>query len=344
MKAQSSEERCPSAVGTAEPTPTERMRAGPNLPQPSKSVWPKRIAALLVISVCFFFLGKTLYGNLAQISSHQWQLRPVPLLASFVLLGANLAVSALVWKMILNLFGIRLPFSQSFKITSVSAPGKYVPGKIWLYLGQIYLSQKAQIPKGIALFSMLFLFGGYVLAGIVVFAFSLLFWEGFSPLLVAVFLLLSLCLFWVLFSGRAWKFMSGVLGRISGRFKDTAIPEQTTMDGGIFRIGQILMILLADWMIFGVAVYFLINSFHQIDVQHTIILCGIFAVSVLAGIVSFFVPAGLGVREGVQSYLLSLFIPVSAAVLISLAMRVWMVLGETGCFLAALRIKQPKLW
>jgi uncharacterized membrane protein YbhN (UPF0104 family) len=99
-----------------------------------------------------------------------------------------------------------------------------------------------------------------------------------------------------------------------------------------------------DWMIFGVAVYFLINSFYQIDLQQTVVLCGIFALSVLAGIASFFVPAGLGVREGVQSYLLGLFIPLSAAVLISLVMRAWMILGETGCFFAALKVKEPKLW
>jgi uncharacterized membrane protein YbhN (UPF0104 family) len=344
VKVESPEERCLSTAGTVDPAITAGADPGPNPPRPSSHRWLKRIAALLVISACFFFLGKTLLGNLAQISSHQWQLKPALLLVSFLFLGANLAVSALVWKMILALFGVQLPFSQSFKITFVSAPGKYVPGKIWIYLSQIYLSQRADIPKAIVLSSMLLLFAGYLLAGAMVFAFSLLFWEGFPPWLVVAFLLVSLWLFWSLFSGRIQNLMSKLLGFISGRLSRALTSQKLSFNGGTFGIARILVVLLADWVIFAAAAYSLVNSFYQMDVQHTIILCGIFAVSVLAGIASFFVPAGLGVREGVQSYLLSLFIPISAAVLISLAMRAWMILGETGCFLAALKIKRPRLW
>lgn len=312
--------------------------------QVAKSRWLRRIAGILVILVCFFFLGRTLYSNLEQIGTYHWQLEPVRLILSFVFLGMNLAVSAVAWQKILTLFGIRLPLLQSFKIMFVSAPGKYVPGKIWIYLSQIYLSQKANVPKGIALFSMLLLFGGYVLAGVVVFVFSLFFWEGISPWPVGILFLLSLSVFWVLFSPRVQNLLLTVVRSVSRRFKEDLIPEELTLSGGTTQVGQILLILLADWMIFAMAAYLLIGSFYPIEVRQLIILCGIFAVSVMAGIASFFVPAGLGVREGVQSYLLSLFIPISAAILISLIMRIWMILGETGCFLAALKIKEPKLW
>jgi uncharacterized membrane protein YbhN (UPF0104 family) len=344
VKVESSERRGLSQAGIGDPVITAEAEPVTRLPRPSGYRWLRRIAAFLVISACFFFLGRTLLGNLAQISSHQWQLKPVPLLLSFLLLGANLGVSALVWKMILALFGVQLPFRQSFKIMFVSAPGKYVPGKIWIYLSQVYLSQKSGIPKGVALVSMLLLFAGYVLAGAMVFAFSLFFWEGFSPWLIVGFLLVSLWIFWSLFSGRIRNLLSKLLGLVSKRFSRAVTGERFSFNGGTVDMARILLILLADWTIFAAAAYFLINSFYQMDIQHVIILCGIFAVSVLAGIVSFFVPAGLGVREGVQSYLLSLFIPISAAVLISLAMRAWMILGETGCFLAALRIKRPRLW
>ncbi len=112
---------------------------------------------------------------------------------------------------------------------------------------------------------------------------------------------------------------------------------------GFGQILEILLLLVGDWIIFGVGVYLLLNSFYAIEFNQTVILCGIFAISVIVGIFSFFVPAGLGVREGVQSYLLSLFIPVSMAILISLVMRVWMTLGELVCFIIALKIKRPKL-
>jgi hypothetical protein len=311
VKTDSPRETFSSRMETAQSSKSSKDDAAGDRRQAAKSRWPKRIAGILVILVCFFFLGRTLFNNLGQIGTYRWHFEPVRL---------------------------------SFKIIFVSAPGKYVPGKIWIYLSQIYLSQKANVPKGIALFSMLLLFGGYVLAGVVVFVLSLFFWTGVSSWLVGVFLLLSLGAFWILFSPRVQNLLLGIVRSVSRRFKEDLIPEKLTTSGKTTKVGQILLILLADWMIFAVAAHFLINSFYPIDVRQTIILCGIFAVSVMAGIASFFVPAGLGVREGVQSYLLSLFIPVSAAILISLIMRVWMILGETGCFLAALKIKEPKLW
>jgi hypothetical protein len=35
--------------------------------------------------------------------------------------------------------------------------------------------------------------------------------------------------------------------------------------------------------------------------------------------------------------------PVSMAIIIALALRIWLTVGELLCFLAALRIKNPKL-
>jgi uncharacterized membrane protein YbhN (UPF0104 family) len=304
----------------------------------------KKIVAFSVILICFFFLGKTLYRNLGQISAYQWSLKPSFLILSFLFLVTNLAISAFAWKKILYLFEVRLPFNQSFKIMFVSGLGKYLPGKVWLYLSQIYLAGKAKIPKSVTLFSMFLLFGGYTIAGVLIFIFSLFFWQRFSPMLVSLLFLTSLGIFLIFFSPRILNHILKILTSISKKFKEGLIPEELTARGGIRQIGQIILILMADWIIFGVAVYFLVNSFYHIDLSQTVIICGIFAISVILGILIFFVPAGLGVREGVLSYLLSLFIPVSAAILISLVMRVWIASGELVCFLVALKIKKPELW
>ncbi len=304
----------------------------------------KKIAAFLVILICFFFLGKTLLGNLGEVSAQKWDLKPSFLLLSFLFLMVNLAVSAFAWKKILLLFGIRLPFDQSFKIIFVSGLGKYLPGKIWLYLSQIYLSRRANIPKSVCIFSMLLLFAAYNLAGVLVFLFSLFLWNMFSPVLISLALFVTFALFLLVFSPRVLNRILSILTIISKRFKDGMIPEALSARSRTSQVGQIILILMADWVIFGVAVYFLINSFYHIDVSHTLILCGIFAISVITGIASFIVPAGLGVREGVQSYLLGLFLPIPTAILISLIMRVWMTSGELACSLVALKIKKPELW
>ncbi len=304
----------------------------------------KRIVAFGVVLIIFFFLGKSLYHNLGELSAHPWSIKPPFLILSFLFLVINLAVSAFAWKKILYLFGVQLPFDQGFKIMFVSGLGKYLPGKVWLYLSQIYLSEKAKVPKSVCIFSILLLFGAYNLAGVLVFILSLFLWDMFSPVLLSSLLFMFFAFFMIIFSPRILNRILKVLILIFKKFREGLIPEDLITRGGISQTGQIILILMADWIIFGVAVYFLVNSFYHIDLLQTIILCGIFAISVISGIVSFFVPAGLGVREGVLSYLLSLFVPISAAILISLVMRVWMTLGELACFFVALKIKKPELW
>jgi len=304
----------------------------------------KKAIAFLVIAVIFFFLGRSLYHNLGDLSSHKWSIRPLFLILSFFPLLASLILSAFAWERILSLFGTRLPLDQSFKIMSLSGLSKYLPGKIWLYLSQIYLSQKVNIPKSVCLFSLLILFSAYNLAGMLVFITSLFLWGKFSPWVISFFLLLCSSLFLIIFSPRIFTGALKVLTFFTKKFKSGLIPERLTFRSGTSQIFQVTSILLVDWIIFGLAVYCLVNSFYHIDLSQTVILCGIFAISSIAGIISFFVPAGLGIREGVLSYLLSMFIPVSVAILISLVMRVWMTVGELICFSVALKIKKPEIW
>ena len=296
----------------------------------------KKACAFLAITFIFYLLGRSLYQNFGEISRYPWEIKYEFLILSFLCLVMNLAVASYAWKKILSFFHTSLPIDQSFKIMSVSATGKYVPGKVWQYLGQMYLGQKVGLPKSVTFFSMILLFLAYNLIGILLFLFSLFFWNSFSPLLISVFLVLFVSLFVVALYPPV---LNKILKIVFQLFKREALIVGARFD----QILQIFLILIIDWIVFGIGVYLLLNSFYSIDFSQTVILCGIFAISVIAGIFSFFVPAGLGVREGVQSYLLSLFIPVSMAILISLVMRVWMTLGELVCFLIALKIKRPKL-
>ncbi len=320
----------------AQPMRSGAFRDSESKEDGKKTAFLKKAFAFLVIIGVFYLLGKNLYQNLGEISHYRWQIRYEFLILSFLCLVINLGVASYAWKKILAFFHASLPFDQSFKIMSVSATGKYVPGKVWQYLGQIYLGRKAGLPKSVTFFSMILLFLVYNLVGILVFLFSLFFWRSFSPLLISVLSGVSISVFMVALYPPILNRVLSILFRLFKR-------EPLTIGARFDQILHILLILIVDWIIFGIGAYLLLNSFYSIDLSQTVILCGIFAISVIAGILSFFVPAGLGVREGVQSYLLSFFIPVPMAILISLVMRVWITLGELACFLIALRIKRPKL-
>jgi uncharacterized membrane protein YbhN (UPF0104 family) len=314
------------------------------LRQGGGSAFLKKIAGFFIILACFFFLGRVLYRNLGELGSHQWSLKPWLLALSFLFLFANLTISCFAWKRVLLLFGARLPFRQCFKVMFVSALGKYLPGKVWPYLGQMYLSGKAGIPRNVTLLSVLLLFGISSLVGLLAFVASLYLWGSFSVTHVSLLLIGSLAFILIILSPPVLNRLLRALALVSKGFRKGLIPEGVIVHGGLRDVGKIILIFAVNWVVFGIALYLLSNSFYHLDVSQTIILCGVFAVSVISGILSFFVPAGLGVREGVLSCLLGLFIPLSVAIVISLVLRVWMILGELLCFVAALRIKEPRLW
>jgi hypothetical protein len=59
------------------------------------------------------------------------------------------------------------------------------------------------------------------------------------------------------------------------------------------------------------------------------------AIGGLAGILAFFVPSGIGVREAALAWILADFIPGNQAVALALACRVWITCGEILLALAA---------
>ena len=57
---------------------------------------------------------------------------------------------------------------------------------------------------------------------------------------------------------------------------------------------------------------------------------GALCVSGLVGIAAFFVPAGLGVRDGAFAWILGLVLPPPVAILVAIAVRLWLTVGDVA--------------
>lgn len=303
----------------------------------------RSVAAIALIVAIFFFLGRRLYRDAAELNIQEWSVDPLRLTLSLILLISSLALSANVWRTTLRLFDVQLGFPECFKITFVSSVGKYLPGKIWAYVGQVYLGHRAGVSKSVCAISAAVVFVAYNLSGLLLFSASLSVWKGFPAYMAIVLVLFFASLLISLFSRRTISLIVKIGSRISGRFQSEAGLEKVTIRAGVSDVSQVFLVLAADWTLFCGGIYFLINSFYKATVSEALVVCGSLVVSVIAGVLSIFVPAGLGVREGVQSYLLSQVMPASIAIVIALVLRLWMTVGEVLCFLAALRVKNPRL-
>jgi hypothetical protein len=115
-----------------------------------------------------------------------------------------------------------------------------------------------------------------------------------------------------------------ILGLIAERILKQSTPPQFTRTAIIVA----LWYFLASWVFFASGYYWLLQGFYPTTVKLTLIFTGIYAISWLAGFVAIVSPSGLGIRDGVQAYLLSFFVPPSVAVTIALVQRAWLTIGD----------------
>ena len=296
----------------------------------------KKTLSILIVLMIFFILGRIVYLNIETLLRYEWHFKYYLLFASFLFLALNYSIAAYTWTLILKMLGCSIDFAQSFRITYLSVAGKYIPGKIWTYVSQVYLADKVGLPRRLTLVSMVLMLVTYNGIAVLFFISTLLLWENLPTGLVLV--LIPLFLFLLLFVLHP-KVLSKTVNFFLGFFKKEKLEFKVSYKNTLFLLG----LLILDRVIFSTFAYLFINSFLTLDPIGVIKFSGIFSVAVFLGMISFITPAGLGVREGVQSYLLSLFIPISTAILIPLAIRVCMTLGELACFLIALKIKKTKV-
>jgi uncharacterized membrane protein YbhN (UPF0104 family) len=290
--------------------------------------WKAILSFIVVVSI-FYFLGKKFLSNYKELSQYHWEIRYPLFIISFLFLFGNYVLEAWIWKKILEMFNVSLSVSKCFKIINLSQLGKYIPGKFWIVLGQFYLGGKEGISKGVLLLSNFVLLGLLTLGGVTIFNISYFLWPqvhwelaiGLWFLIVATLIILH----------------PRILKRVAELFK-----RWTGVSMVSFSYSRILFLfsgILLDWVVYLFGFYIFLQSFYPVTLRELIIYSGVFAISGLLGFYSLITPGGLGIREGLQAYLMSMFIPVSMAILISILSRMWMTLGEVGAALISLKIK-----
>ena len=296
-----------------------------------KKVAKSAVKICIILSI-FYFLGKNLYRNWGQIDFKQLHFNVSLLIISvFFLLGFFLML-AFGWKSIFKGIGVSLPFFKSLKIIFYSQLGKYLPGKIWTFAGRMYFCQKIGIPTSKTFLSMVLELALITISGILIFLIALSISPGFEINIHPFFLIIVVIVSFIIVHPK-------VLTRIINFFLRLIKKEPIKIELNFFQICSIMGCYFIIWFCFGIAFYFLINSVTFITPSKIPIITGSFAISNTIGIMALFAPAGLGVREGILSLLLSNFFPLSLAILLSFLCRIWISVGELVMAGISTRIK-----
>lgn len=217
----------------------------------------------------------------------------------------------LIWRAVLARLGYRLDLRACLRVYLASEFVRYTPGNVWHVLTRILWVAKYGVSRPVAFASMTVELITKLAAGVLVFAFSLLFWGDIgavrsllygTPLVAGLGIVMILVL------------LIGLHPRVLGWLLNLALrllkrnPIILTL-----RYSDILFVTLAwcgSWIVAGCAFYVLLLAlFPTVSLTALPICIGIYAIGWDIGFVSFITPGGIGFREGAIAGLLALSLP-----------------------------------
>jgi hypothetical protein len=292
------------------------------------------VGLALCAAVVYFFYSE-LSENWTKFLAYDWTIRYHYVGISLAILFVVFAISPIAWVKILKLQGESLGNLQAFVIFYLANLGKYIPGKLWGYGGQVYLTKKQGIEIQHILVSTALLLILDYFAGMALAAITLLAWHN-VPALAAIGGTAAVILLMALLS---WsKHGLGLLKRGLARIKVTALDD-VPAGTALFRIWLFLML---RWVLLGISFVIGIKGLIDVNIVESIAYCSAFTWSHLLSMIVIVVPAGIGVREGLMVYFLEMVstLPPWIAIGISVATRLWMSIMELLCVLPAIGIKR----
>ncbi len=288
----------------------------------------RQIAKWIVVIAIFLFLGKMVWENWSQVKDASFALSALPFILSTLIFAFSYFIQIGAWYLITLKLKIALSPHDTLKIWFYSQLGKYLPGKIWLFLSRFHFYEsKGQSKKVISIAIYLEVITMIVAAGLIFLAALTLFKEMESVYSGKTF-------WWILLPFMSAfvclhpRILERIINWILAQFKRDPVSLSISYLDVLF----ILFVCIVSWVIGGIGFYLFVDSVYPVAPPYILFLTGALAISSTLGLIAVFAPSGLGVREGALVYLLSYMMPGGVAVIISILTRIWITLIEIGLF------------
>jgi glycosyltransferase 2 family protein len=273
---------------------------------------------LLVVAV-----GLAVYGLASQWTTVRADLGK---LAAYDVIGAALCVLAglgcmlLAWRALLADLGSPLPLPAAIRVMFIGQLGKYVPGAVWALAAQVELARDYDVPRRRSATASLVgmattLVVGLVAAGVMMPLTSAsaarhYWWVlAITPFAVA-------CLY-----PPVIKFGLDLVLRVVHR---APLEKSVSLPG----MARALAWTTLGWLFYGAHAYLLISEFAGHGAHVLALSLGGYALAWSVGFLIIFFPGGIGPRELALIVVLAPVMPSASALVIALASRVVMTIGD----------------
>lgn len=284
--------------------------------------WVKKLVRYAIGFVILTFIAFAIIKNWQQITNYDWHINYLLLFLSVLLIIVTTIVGATIWALILTGFSQKLSLAQLIAIWLQSQVAKYVPGGFWNLVGRAYLCKQQGHSITHIILSLFLETALYLLAQFIVilllgsFAFDFLNNVQY-PIILGIIVLASL----LVLHPKALTISLHILARFYP--KKIELPDITPLN-----LARLLILYISFTILGGVTFYVFIISIYQLPLSRLPAIIVIVTISFVISFLSPLAPNGLGVREGVFALLLAQFIPAPVAIVIALAARLWLIVGE----------------
>jgi uncharacterized membrane protein/pimeloyl-ACP methyl ester carboxylesterase/uncharacterized membrane protein YbhN (UPF0104 family) len=277
--------------------------------------WPIALISL-------FFILKTINPNLGLIGSYLTNANLPVLFLGLVCFLIYFFLRAYSWQLILKAKKFNIPFKDVLYFWELSEFKRYIPGNIISFVSRGVSFTEKGVPKNEIIHSLIVEVELIILSCLIVSLFSMQFLINPLPIGYKNLIYILIFIFIILISA-AFIFSAWIKLKTKNRFISYLCCNFTS--GNAFNI---LAYSVTSFLFFGLGSFFIGYAFFYLDLTKIFVLSGFFTFSLLIGYLSFITPMGLGIREGVITFGLSILVSASIAGLVAVFSRVFLILSE----------------
>jgi hypothetical protein len=249
------------------------------------------------------------------------------------LLGLSFRLwGAMIWMVLLQSLGAKFTnYLQLLYVYAKSWMGRYLPGNVTWVLGKIHFASQHGIDKTSLAVSAT-LEASIQIATTMGLSLLVLSLDSRFNVIGQQIKLLLMVLGLIIFGCLCPPLFNWLIGKIYSVVTKKTLKIKVTWS----TITRGVMLYAIGFVLSGLSYYFFTKSIYPPTNHHELLyIIGTFNLAGVVGILAFFAPSGLGVREGIQLILLSAIMPKESALLITVTARLWSTIIDVLFFIMA---------
>jgi len=304
----------------------------------AKKTFYRLLPIVIVLSVSWFFY-RTLSQNWEKLDGIDLSVDTSSFMGA-VLFTAAVVVSGHLWgKMLEILSGNPVKASDAIRIHAASWLLKYIPGQVGSYLNKLAWGTKNGFSKKTVSTSFIYENVLMAIAGLTLSVPAFLIFRQSVGSNIFLFLPALMVVPMAVVLSKSYFYR--VLNTIFRLLNKKPFRESDFLNGHLlsrFFIGYFIPRLLN-----GIGFVLIVQSIVPVSPSMYIGLGATYILASIVGLLAFFVPGGLGVREAVIVAFLSVYFPVEQAIIVALITRVYATISDIGVAVVYIVLNKGKI-